>query len=1291
MAVLSLRVNGVERTSLNRLRGGKLSLSEVVGGQAESSAGSVSLTVFRKISDGIPFQVRTRVLISASDERSQLKLRDPSPEGTRLTSVRSDLPYYSAEGELVFAISGGSHSVEFLSVGPVPLSELKITRLTSPWPREETWLWEENRDIRVASLHGGTPVDPSIVGTPSDWQGMPAFVVSPEASVSVQARETASSKRAESAVTLQRTLIKDVRGAGFTIADIIVGTLGGSGRLDLRTPAELGYLAADATPQLITTSPESHERGVEIRSETFKLLATSRMPWTGGPIPAVGWNRDVDWLKLSILSPPGQELLWIRGADSSTGTRFAAWNLSTVFIVLLISLVTGALVGVGPGIAAGICFTLIHGDDTSLMEVFFLAILALPIVRKESSDKRWISCYCLLLLFFVFQVYQYTVSDTLGRVFPDLTAPAAVSDVSFSRGVGGAGSSGGYSGGYDDTRIASPTETMLRYAEGSFGALIMAAAMFGAIIFAVARKFRWALIALGVALGSFTLRSMMNTFYSVESISSDGSSQIEVYNNLANERGLNLAPSSIMTPQGRKKEENLGVSIDAMVTDASAPPAEPVDRGQLTVQTGPGRPVWEGRAAIATWNGAVPKDLTVGLWYLPGWLGIALAVMKGLLEVYLIAILWRAIPEGARAWVKGLSRMLACLAISAFIPTTIASAQDTFPPSNLLEELRTRVADERALSRPCETDCVSTETAQVTIDGDSLTLRALVHSVGDNAWALPSSSQGGIFSSISIDGKPAEAARKLEGMVWLLVPNGVHSLEARGIVPRGDLLSLAFQQSVGKLTFETPDFKTLVDRSQNAPTAQLIRKTSPSSSVVDATRDTRIEPWFLVDRSVSLTHKGRTTISIARMGPLEREEALSLKLWPTERIIRGGEQQDGDTVLVRFKPHETEVSLEGIVNLESGALNLNAREGARYSEVWSIYCSELWRCEFEGSRPTERFMNARVAQIVRPRPGDSTILRFMRPEGAPGGTQSILMASVSLEPSTHFLKGETNLEIRAGQSGLQRVSLPEGAIARTFLVDGRELTYLLNTNSTVLEIPLQRGVHTYQIRWQAPRELSWIPRLPRIDVGAPFVNGIINYTAPPRWITLWTSSTSFGPRVTFWITLFTGLLGFLGLSYFVGIPCSRITATLLISGAWYMSVRAGLYMSVWLLICGITLSLSKRSEAPIRDWFASSKCRRMTYLLVFAPLSLIALWLQRAFQAGPDLGLRGVGTSSQTLRWYVDRGADSLPIPTVVLVPSWVWQVTLLLWSVFAAMMAIMIVRKILHSMGTRRSEGASS
>jgi hypothetical protein len=140
---------------------------------------------------------------------------------------------------------------------------------------------------------------------------------------------------------------------------------------------------------------------------------------------------------------------------------------------------------------------------------------------------------------------------------------------------------------------------MLRYAEGSFGALIMAAAALGALIFAIARKFRWALIALGVALGSFTLRSMMNTFYNVESVSSDGNSQIEAYNNLANQRGLNLAPSSKMNGIKSPSAIQANEAIDLMTADEPAPQAESVDRGQLTVQTGPGTALFQRISPLA--------------------------------------------------------------------------------------------------------------------------------------------------------------------------------------------------------------------------------------------------------------------------------------------------------------------------------------------------------------------------------------------------------------------------------------------------------------------------------------------------------------------------------------------------------------------------------------------------------------------------------------------------------------------------------------------------------------------
>lgn len=1271
VGLLHLKENGIQKTGASRLKDGRLSLREIIGGQAESKNDSLALTVFRKISDGIPFTVRTRVLISASQERAQLTLSDPSPEGTRLADVQSKLPFYASGKDFTFGISRGSHFIEFLSVGSTPLSEIKIATHSAPWPLDETWLWEENREIRSALLSGGVAIDPSIEGVPDDWQGMPTFRVFQGALVSIQQQTAASAKQPESAITLQRALVKDVEGAGFTISDEIVGTLGGSGRLDLRAPAQLGYVAFDDVPQLVTLAPQTNDRGVEIRSETFNVQATSRLTWNGSTIPAVGWNRDVDWLKVSILSPPGQELLWAKGADNSEGTRFATWTLLTVFITLLISIVTGAVIGIGPGIAAGVCFALIHGDNTSLMEVFFLAVLAVPILRRESTDKRIPIAYCCLLLFLIFQGYQYTVTDVFARVFPDVTAPSYT--------VQGAGAASSYvPGTYHDEKMANSVNAVLLYTEGSFGALIMAASGLMAVFFAALRNFRFAGLALTVAIGSFMLRSLTSTLFNDENISLGSyGSQIDAYNNIANERGLAFNSATKLIEELASKGGS-GVNIASIPEPAAQSQSE---GGQFTVQTGPGLPRWDGRRALLTWNGAVPKDLTITLWYLPRWLGIVLSFVKALLMGYLILTLWRAIPTTARNWIGGVTRILACIGAMTLFSGGAATAQDVFPPTSLLEELQKRVSDERRSAQPCASNCVSTEAARVIISGRSLVVRALVHSVGKNAWALPSSSNGSLFSSVLIDGKPVEAARQSDGLTWLLLSNGVHSVEAQAPTPDSDILSLSFQQSVGRLEFETPEFKSFVDHSQKTPVVQLMRKTAETLGTSNGSRAPRVEPWFLVARQIFLTHEGRVTTSVARIGSLEKEQAFSIKPLPTEQITQGGQKREGDTIIVSLKPQETATSFDGVLNLQGGSLNLEASGGDRYSESWIVSCSAQWRCQFDGLQPTEVFEDGVVRHLFRPRPGEKSILRFARSVGAQGSTQSVVQMRQELQPSTHFLKASTTLVIRAGQGGVQQLHIPESATVRGFWIDEQDRESLLNTTSRPIELPIFKGTHDYKILWQLPQELTWWPSLPQIGIKGPFTNGSLVYSVPDKWLAIWTSSNSFGPRVTFWITLSAALLGFVALSYVIALPCSRLTAILLLCGAWYVHVRAGVYIGAWLYACGILIALARRSEATLRERCFSQKVKWAHYLVLFAPLALAGACAQRAFEVWPDLGLRGVGTTTQTINWYVDRGNEVIPTPDLLVVPPWLWQGTLLLWAIFAAISAFLIVRKVLTAM----------
>ncbi len=66
---------------------------------------------------------------------------------------------------------------------------------------------------------------------------------------------------------------------------------------------------------------------------------------------------------------------------------------------------------------------------------------------------------------------------------------------------------------YNDSKIANAVNAIMTYLEGSFGALVMAAAGIGAILSAAFGQYKAALSLMVVAVGAFILRSLISTFF----------------------------------------------------------------------------------------------------------------------------------------------------------------------------------------------------------------------------------------------------------------------------------------------------------------------------------------------------------------------------------------------------------------------------------------------------------------------------------------------------------------------------------------------------------------------------------------------------------------------------------------------------------------------------------------------------------------------------------------------------------------------------------------------------------
>jgi hypothetical protein len=71
---------------------------------------------------------------------------------------------------------------------------------------------------------------------------------------------------------------------------------------------------------------------------------------------------------------------------------------------------------------------------------------------------------------------------------------------------------------YNDLKIANAVNVIMTYLEGSFGALVMAAAGIGAILSAAFGQYKAALSLMVVAVGAFILRSLISTFFNDQNI-----------------------------------------------------------------------------------------------------------------------------------------------------------------------------------------------------------------------------------------------------------------------------------------------------------------------------------------------------------------------------------------------------------------------------------------------------------------------------------------------------------------------------------------------------------------------------------------------------------------------------------------------------------------------------------------------------------------------------------------------------------------------------------------------------
>ena len=426
IGVVDLRIDGAGVARPRRDEAGLLWLR--ASSEAAGEGESLRLQVFRKVSDGIPLFVETRLELEVAGRAREIALPGALLPGTVPVAVAGDLPA-RLEGDAVrVQVRGGRYSVSVNArvEGRPREVALPKERRPEPWPPREVWVFAADETQRQVEIAGPVAIDPSRTELPEEWRRLPAFLVEPGAALAMKEVRRGEAEPPPDALTLQRELWLDPDGGAASVRDRFAGALHATTRLDLLPPGTLGRIAVDGQDQLVTARPETSSAGVELRRSALQLEADSRIALRG-PIPAVGWSAGVEQLQATLHVPPGWTLLAASGVDRVPGTWTSRWNLLAFFFVLIVTLAVHRLFGPRAALVALAALVLLH-DETGAPSIVWLSLVgavalqrAAPAGRLRRLARLWFLASAAVLVATIVPFARNQVKEAL---FPQVAAAA---------------------------------------------------------------------------------------------------------------------------------------------------------------------------------------------------------------------------------------------------------------------------------------------------------------------------------------------------------------------------------------------------------------------------------------------------------------------------------------------------------------------------------------------------------------------------------------------------------------------------------------------------------------------------------------------------------------------------------------------------------------------------------------------------------------------------------------------------------------------------------------------------
>ncbi len=683
------------------------------------------------------------------------------------------------------------------------------------------------------------------------------------------------------------------------------------------------------------------------------------------------------------------------------------------------------------------------------------------------------------------------------------------------------------------------------------------------------------------------------------------------------------------------------------------------------IQTGPGLPAWRWHSIPMEWNGPVARNQKIRLWLLSPAMNLILAFLR----VILIALLLLRMID-TKAWGKPVKRSVGTVALLlafhlAFLPRISRAAENfsAFPPPKLLKQLQDRLLK----PNECLPHCADSPYMEISVNGQALQILFQIHAATDTAVPLPGKSGSWMAQNVLLDAHPAESLlRDKEGILWILVPPGVHTVTLEG-TPGADSIELPLPLRPHRARFSGTgwDVQGIHPDGGVESTVQLRRRKSPISAE-KSRGENRFPPFLHIRRELSLGLDWRVTTTVDRLNQPGTPVVAKIPLLAGESVTTAGVEVADGKALLNMGPGIKEVKWESTL-ARAPRIRLHASSGdgeVGWNETWVLNASPVWHCELQGI-PVVHHQDGAGYWRPRWRPwaGETVEIAVTRPEGIAGQLVTIDNARLELIPGRRLDKASLSLAIRSSQGGTESIHLPPGAQLQQVGIDGKSLP--VRQNGGALVLPLRPGAQHVELEWYENRGGFLVTRSPEVGIGDPgqrAVNAsVIFRMRPNRWI-LWTGGPRLGPAVLFWSYLLIVILIAAALGRTGWTPLKTRHWLLLGLGLTQIQPLAAIMIVGWLLALD-----ARERRTPIQGALTFNLSQLLLALWTLAAMAALYLSIEEGLLGIPRMQIAGNGSNDFFLRWMRDRITHTMPRPWVLSVPMIVFRVLMLSWALWLA------------------------